>query len=343
MREDDLLVLRGPEVEFLLAGREAEIMSTVQRAYELHALGKTALPYSAFLRFPQDKSSRIIALPAYLGDGFEIAGLKWISSFPGNIAHGVDRASGVLILNSMRTGRPEAVIEASVINAKRTAASAALAARHLASDAPQETLGVIGCGVINFEIVRFIKVVYPGIKRLLLFDLDRARACIFQRRCLQAFDLETARIVSDLKTAMKSSTLISFATTAAAPHIFELPQCPPCATALHISLRDFAPEIILSCENIVDDSDHVCRAETSLDLAQQLMGNRDFIQASLASVMAGSYKPGTLPGSKLRIFSPFGLGILDIAVGALLRDLACQEQKGTIIGSFVSPCWQHGN
>ena len=74
------------------------------------------------------------------------SGIKWISSFPANRAGNLARASAVQILNDATTGYPLACIEASLISATRTAASAALAAEHM-SPAPFEgTLSVIGTG-----------------------------------------------------------------------------------------------------------------------------------------------------------------------------------------------------
>ena len=55
-------------------------------------------------------------------------GVKWISSFPENVAAGLPRASAVLILNDDDNGYPFACLETSIISATSTAALAASAA-----------------------------------------------------------------------------------------------------------------------------------------------------------------------------------------------------------------------
>jgi ornithine cyclodeaminase len=180
---DDLLIIKGSEVLSLLEGQETELIRLVRMAYEAHAYGQSSLPQSIFLRFPNDHLNRIIALPAYLGREFNIAGMKWVSSFPGNLEKGIERASAAIILNSSLTGRPEAFIEGSIISAKRTAASAALAAQYLQVEKSIKRVGLVGGGLINFEIARFLLAVFPDITSFMLFDKDLARAHQFGSRC----------------------------------------------------------------------------------------------------------------------------------------------------------------
>jgi N-[(2S)-2-amino-2-carboxyethyl]-L-glutamate dehydrogenase len=338
MKENEILILRGGEVDDLLAGREHEVIDAVGRAYLAHSRGESSLPHSTFLRFPDDDLNRIIALPAYLGDGFGVAGMKWVASFPGNVQKGMARASAVLILNSATTGLPEAILESSLISARRTAASAALAARELRRGRPTGSAGFIGTGVINFETARFLLHALPDLTELVLFDLDPVRAGEAAARTADMADgVRTGvqvRVAGDREEIFGTCPLIAFATTAVRPHVGDLSACRPGATILHTSLRDLTAEVILAADNVVDDPDHVSRAQTSIHLAEQQAGNRDFIRCTLADLLAGT-APAKKDEDAVTIFSPFGLGVLDLAVGHLVRRRALASGRGTIIDSFL--------
>jgi ornithine cyclodeaminase len=334
----DILILRGPEVNSLLTGRESEIINAVRTAYETHAKRDSALPHSTFLRFPDNLRDRIIALPAYLGGEWGIAGIKWVASFPGNLGLGMDRASALVVLNSPQTGRPEVILEGSLISAKRTAASAALAAQWLHGDRKTNRVGLVGCGLINFEIVRFLLAIFPEIKHLVIYDLDIARAELFRRKCQEMFSVLEVEIAKELKAVPRCSSLISFATTANIPHIEDISDFSPGSTILHISLRDLSPQVIISCDNVVDDIDHLCRAQTSVHLAEQLTGNREFLRCTIADVLTGK-AASRRDAESIVVFSPFGLGVLDLAIADFVRKLGLAQGKGTMIDSFLPEPW----
>jgi 2,3-diaminopropionate biosynthesis protein SbnB len=335
VRDDGILILGADDIGDLLAGREREVMDTVGRAYRAHGSGQSSLPHSTFLRFPDDDANRIIALPAFLGGGFQVAGMKWIASFPGNLERGMARASAVMVLNSCETGRPEAILEGSLISAQRTAASAALAAQVFLGGRPPEATGFIGTGVINREIARFLDAALPGIGRLVVFDLDPERAGRFAAGLRQSPSGTTeVEIAESLEGVLRSCPLVSFATTAIRPHVEDLSSCPPGTAILHVSLRDLSPQVILGCDNVVDDVDHVSRAQTSIHLAEQLTGSRDFIRCTLAEILDGTAPPRR-DETAVTVFSPFGLGVLDIALGQQVLSLARAAGRGTTISSFL--------
>src|ERR1700754_2217807 len=302
MFDSDILILRGSEISSLLENREEEIMETVKSAYVAHGRGQTSLPRSNFLRFPGESKNRIIALPAYLGDGFQMAGIKWIASFPGNLDQGLARASAVMILNSCETGRPQAILEGSIISAKRTAASAALAARTIRQDRETTTAGIIGCGVINFQIVQFLRRACPQISEVIIFDLSASRMQYFKENCERKFEGLTIKLAADMTEVFSAGQLVSFATTAVVPHVSDLSACAPGTTILHVSLRDLDPELILANDNVVDDPDHVCQAQTSVHLAEQITGGRDFIRCTLADIVTGN-APAAINPESISIFS----------------------------------------
>lgn len=337
MRDDSFWILTGEEVASFLSDNESDVVETVATAYLAHQRGRSSLPHSTFLRFPGDDRNRIIALPAYLGDGFDLAGIKWVSSFPGNLARGIERASAVVILNSPVTGRPFALLEGSLISAHRTAASAALAARTLlAGKRPPDSLslGLIGTGVINREIVRYLTRLLPGLRRFVLFDLDAARGVAFAGKLSRWWPDAEVVVAPGIEPLVEECFLVSYATTAIRPHIEDLSRSPAGGVHLHVSLRDLVPEVILACDNVVDDADHVCRAQTSVHLAEQLTGNRQFIRCSLGEVLEGTAPPKK-DEDAITVFSPFGLGILDLAVAKLVLDRALATGTvGTAIRSF---------
>lgn len=339
MGDGTLLILKGDEVLSLLRDREEEAIETVRLAYEAHAAGRSSLPHSTFLRFPEERLNRIIALPAYLNADVGGAGVKWVSSFPTNIHKGFDRASAVVILNSTTTGRPEAVLEGSVISATRTAASAALAARTLHEETSVSSVTAIGCGLINFEIQRFLHTVFPTIKRIYVYDINAERAAQFQRAIERGINGVATERIDDLGAALAASRLVSFATTAIDPYVADLSAVRPGSTILHISLRDLSAEAILSCDNVVDDADHVCQAQTSIHRAEQAVHNRNFIRCALADVTSGR-EPKRADERSVTVFSPFGLGVLDIAVARQVLNRAVREGKGTTIDSFFPEPWQ---
>ena len=108
---------------------------------------------------------------------------------------------------------------------------------------------------------------------------------------------------------------------------------------LHVSLRDLAPEILLGSANFVDDIEHCLKADTSPHLAEQLTGSRDFLDGTLDDVMAGRV---TVPAGRPVVFSPFGLGVLDLAVGKYVYDEVARSGALQVIDGFFHELRRYG-
>ena len=337
---DDVLLLGGETIRGLLHGHRADVVNVVREAYGTHGRGDTSLPHSIFLRFENNPSSRIIGLPAFLGGQAQVAGMKWVASFPANIQHGLDRASAAVILNDSSTGRPTAFLEASSINAHRTSASAALAAKMFDPEGQPETLAIVGCGYIGFEALNYVVHEFPCIKRVTLLDMQASRANYFAER-VKAVHASIEIVVAGETETLKDhpSQIIALTTSAGTPWLTDRDALPPGCTVLNISLRDLTPELILSCHNVVDDTDHVCRERTSIHLAAEHAGNRDFIDAQICDLISAGQR-FERSGDTPIIFSPFGLGILDLAVGQWLVQRARQTGAGETFGGFYPAPWQ---
>ena len=281
-------VIPGAQVQHALHGKEQQITELVEATYRLHSAGDSVNPPSYFLRFPDRPSSRIIALPASIGGPVRVDGLKWVSSFPDNVAAGIPRASAVLILNDHDTGYPFACLESSIISATRTAASAALAADWLSRGRPRPTrVGFFGVGLIARYIHTFLAGTGWSFDQIGVHDLSAASAAGFRGYLEQSGAAGQITGYERPEQLIRSSDLVVFATIAGEPHVSDLSWFGHNPVVLHVSLRDLTPQILLASTNIVDDVEHCLKASTSPHLAEQLTGSRDFLAGTLDDVMAG--------------------------------------------------------
>jgi len=333
-------VISGFQVQQALQGHEKQIMQAVEATYRLHSAGDSVNPPSYFLRFPDRPSSRIIALPASIGGQIQVDGLKWVSSFPQNVAAGIPRASAVLILNDHDTGYPFACLEASIISATRTAASAALAADWLSRNRQRpKRVGFFGVGLIARYIHTFLVATGWAFDEIGVYDLSADSASGFRGYLERSCTSGRITVHDSAEQLIRSSDLVVFATVAGQPHVNDLSWFAHNPLVLHISLRDLAPEIILASTNLVDDVEHCLKANTSPHLAEQLTGNRDFLHGTLDDVMAGRV---TVSADRPVVFSPFGLGVLDLAVGKYVYDEVVRSGELHIVDDFFHELHRYG-
>jgi ornithine cyclodeaminase len=232
----------------------------------------------------------------------------------------------VLVLNDAANGYPFACLEASIVSAARTAASTVLAARACTQGrAPPRTLGIVGNGLIARYHYEFFVRTGWRFETIRLFDAAPGES----RRFADRLALQTRHaVVHDeaIEPLLHGSDLILFATTAGAPYVHDTRLFAHHPVVLNVSLRDLGTDVILGAYNVVDDIGHVLNAGTSPHLTEQRVGHRGFIDATIPQLLAGERMPAT---GRPVIVSPFGLGVLDLAVGKWVYDAA--KARGELI------------
>jgi ornithine cyclodeaminase len=246
----------------------------------------------------------------------------------------------VQILNDHDSGYPFACLESSIISATRTAALAASAADWLSRGRRRPTrVGFFGVGLIARYIHTFMAGTGWSFDEIGVHDLSADSSAGFRGYLEQSGTASRITVHDSAEQLIRSSDLVVFATVAGHPHVSDLSWFEHNPLVLHVSLRDLAPEIVLASTNIVDDVEHCLKANTSPHLAEQLTGNRDFLHGTLDDVMAGRV---TVPADKPSVFSPFGLGVLDLAVGKYVYDQLARAGELHVVDDFFHELRRYG-
>jgi ornithine cyclodeaminase len=136
--------------------------------------GKDRNAHGIMLNFPLEsdiedfplndsRDRRFMAMPAYLGGRFHLAGQKWYGSNGRNVQKGLPRSILMVTLNDVETGQPLAYMSANLLSAMRTGAMPGLAAKYLTASKTPEVVSLIGPGVVNKTCLMAYMALYPSI------------------------------------------------------------------------------------------------------------------------------------------------------------------------------------
>jgi ornithine cyclodeaminase len=153
---------------------------------------------------------RFMAMPAYLGGKFTMAGMKWYGSNVENREKGLPRSILMVMLNDKDTAAPLALMSANLLSAYRTSAIPGVGVKHLALK-DSKVLGVVGPGVINtiatetfaaLRPIETVKVLGRG-----QGSLDRFFASV-KAKCPQ---IKEYKVVKTVEEAVRDSDICTFA------------------------------------------------------------------------------------------------------------------------------------
>jgi ornithine cyclodeaminase len=305
----------------------------VREALTCHARGDYQQPLKPYIRprgrEGEHQGGRFIAMPAFLGNPVYVAGIKWIAGFPGNVARGLPRASGLIVLNSLEVGLPYAVMECATVSARRTAAVAALSFDHLAP-AGRKSVAVLGAGPIARSVIEALSAPERDIARFTVFDPNTARLAEFVASVSERVSIPVVGAANP-RECVRHAQVIVTATTGAREYLEES-WVAPGGLIVALSLDDCTADLFLSADRIiVDDFDQCNREEKLLHrLVQAGRFSRDQVYAELGEIVTGA-KPGrTDPGQRIYV-NPMGMAIEDLAVAAAVYNAAVARGVGQLL------------
>ena len=192
----------------------AEIIESMEKMFRAKGEGRTEMPPKPGIH-PGAGDSFLHAMPACIPD-LKSAGIKWVSAFPGNPAKGLPYISGLVIYNDFETGLPLAVMDCVWITAKRTGASSAISARHLARP-EASVMGMLGCGVQGRSHVEAMNELF-ALKKVLAFDPSEDAGKQFAVEMSSNFDLEVVPVQSPREAVSGCDIVVTAGPMMKKPH-----------------------------------------------------------------------------------------------------------------------------
>ena len=322
---ESTVVLTAQSVTRLLP--YADCIDAIAAVMRAHEQGRTSGPASS--GFPLPNGSVHAKLAGIQDDRRAFVVAKVNVNLPGNPArHHRPTIQGALILFDAETGQPLAIMDSIALTAIRTAAVAALAARHL-TVSNAHTITIVGCGEQGEAQLRAMQIVRP-IRTAFAVDIDSDRALAFAERLSRELQIPV-QPTGDLDSAIHASDICVTCTTSKQPLVYP--------RHLHRGLFVAAvgadnPEkqeidsAALAQARVVVDSLSACAAGGDLHHAIRAghMTEGD-VHGELSAIVAGRLAGRSHPDETF-VFDSTGTALQDVAAAVLVHERARTSNAG---------------
>lgn len=203
MAEQKFLYLSRADVESVNLSMK-EIIELLEKAFLEKGNGRVEMPPKPGIHTMPD--AFIHAMPAFI-PSMRSAGIKWVGGYPENFKRGLPYISGLMIMNDVETGFPDAVLDCAWITAMRTGAASALSAKYLARPG-SETVGILACGVQGRTNLEALACLFP-IKRAYAYDVLPAVQEKFIAEMTERFDFEVIGVKEPKQAVVESDLVVT--------------------------------------------------------------------------------------------------------------------------------------
>ena len=322
----ELLYLNEGNVKELLDMKAA--LGVVEDAFREHGMGRVQMPAKSYLYFP---TGDLRTMPAYL-ESAGIAGVKIVNVHPGNPAEGLPTVIAVVVLNSIGTGAPLAVISGTYLTDVRTGAAGGVAADRLARrDAT--VVGMVGAGRQAETQLRAISLVRE-IEAVKVIDLSAA-ACTRFREAMA--DLGCDIVIAESVREVCDCDILVTTTPTRTPIVAD----DWVREGTHINAigadakgkQELDPRILKRSKIVIDDhAQAIHSGEINVPLTEGLI-TVDDICCTLGETITG-IKPGRSNDGEITVFDSTGLAIQDVSTANHVYRQAVEKGIGMYLELF---------
>jgi alanine dehydrogenase len=267
-----------------------------------------------------DGDATHLIMPAWAASAGGFLGVKIVNVFPGNAARGLPSVMGSYILMNGDTGAPLAVIDGTRLTLWRTAATSALAARHLA--APEASVHLmVGAGALAPFFIRAHRAVRP-ITRTILWNKTQGNAEALAARL--ADEGVAIEVADDLESAVREADIISTATLSKAPLVLGAWLKPgahlDCVGAFTPAMRETDDAAVTRARLFVDTRGGALKegGDFTQPIAAGVIAAAK-VEAELAELARGAFSFTRTPGD-ITFYKSTGGAIFDLAAAALVAE-----------------------
>ncbi|GAB7007421.1 alanine dehydrogenase [Nocardioides sp. AN3] len=312
-----LILSRGDMVDLVTPG---EVLALVEQAHADLADASSFLAEPAAMPFAGTDHG-FIPMGAVSGR-YRLAGVKLLADMPGNRARGLATQRSTVLLLSADTGECVAVLDGRLPTQLRTAATSAVATRHLARP-DASVLGLIGAGALAVQHVRAIRLVRQ-IGTVLVWSRSLETVARFRT---QVADLDVEVVAMPTAADVVSGAEILCTLTPAREPVVEGAWM---TAGLHVNAVGAPPRpdhreidtVGMKRATVVVDS-RLTRTETGdlmIPLAEGALTDDD-IDVELGDVITGR-RAGRVSTDQITLFKSVGIGLQDVVLCQLLVERA---------------------
>ncbi|MBQ3133578.1 MAG: ornithine cyclodeaminase [Clostridia bacterium] len=208
---------------------------------------------SPFPNMPVDAPDRrFMAMPAYVGGRFHVAGQKWYGSNIINPQRGLPRSILMVMLNDVDTCEPIALMSGNLISSVRTGCVPGVATRYLVrKDATVCTC--IGAGPVSKACFEAIRLEAKNLKEIVVCDLILEKAEAFANEMAEKYGL-IPHATTSLEEAVKAADIISVAASSVKPVNLQNDWLKPGSTIMFTGRCNIDEDYFLSSKIVWDNA-----------------------------------------------------------------------------------------